>query len=141
MNYEGIHQLFKIVDKINGAVKSPNVRENNRQLLLLLMESIPDYEIQLGKAFEAYSKQGYTAIPLPRATSEHEGFFNWEYVVIVKKNNMKPTEHHIINLPTTEFVIQYLISGGFKSENVNMDDDAMLDEFSEARTFIQQFAQ
>lgn len=141
MNYEGIHQLFKIVDKINGAVKSPNVYEKNRQLLILLKESIPDYEIQLGKAFEAYSKQGYTAIPLPRAISEYNGFFNWEYVVVIKKTNMQPTEHHIINLPTTEFIIQYLISGGFKNENLNMDNDDMMDEFSEARTFIQQFAQ
>lgn len=90
-------------------------------------------------ALDAYSKQGFFASPQVNSKREyHQRFFDWSLVNIVRRTDTSPTQHQIMMCESSVFIIQYLITGGFKNQNVANTNESLKSEFDEAHTFVKE---
>lgn len=138
MNTSGLITLFKLAPKLRDVLAHRSDERHNAEIMQVFQDEIPEFETVFGDALTAYSKQGYLAAPLvnnpeqPRRT-----FFNWQIITLVKRTGITPTNFQLLSVDSAKFLIQYMITGGFKHELVPVDNDALLREFDEATKFIE----
>lgn len=137
MNYQNLHNLFKLTPKIRAVVKEHSEEHRQERIIALLNEEFPDFDVVLGEAFSAYSSQGFLAFPHPKTVNSYtRGFFDWGVVDFVKRTHVTPTNHLFMQVPCSLFFIQYLITGGYKNKLIGMDANALNDEMQEAKLFL-----
>ena len=123
------------IRKIIGENSNPTNR--NKKLMELFAKEFDDFDSELHKALEAYSKQGFFASPQVNSKKEYsERFFDWEIVNLVRRTNISPSNHQLISLDTSVFFIQYLINGGFKNPEIPFTNEAVSSEFDESFVYI-----
>lgn len=129
--------LFDMASKLKEVAKDKDAWEINRDVMAVFEQTFSSNEEILRKALEAYSTQGFYASPqVNKKTEYHQRFFDWSLINLVRRTDITPTNHQLIMLSTYELIIQYLITGGFKSKNVDVTNESLLDEFSESRSFM-----
>lgn len=136
MNTSGLITLFKLVPKMRDILAHPH-GHYNEELMRLFQEEIPDFERVFGDALTAYSTQGYLAAPLVNNPEEYRRtYFNWQIITLIKRSGITPTNYQLLTVDASKFLIQYMITGGFKKELVPVDNDALLEEFDDAKHLI-----
>lgn len=140
MNTSGLITLFKLAPKIRAVIasRSEGHLNVNAGIMQVFQEEIPSFQEELGKAFTAYSQQGYLAVPLVNNPNKYRPtYFDWGVITLLKRSGITPTNYQLLTVDSAKFFIQYLISGGFKNKNLPVDNDALLEEFDEAQHFIE----
>ncbi|AAX78600.1 protein of unknown function [Pseudotevenvirus RB43] len=136
MNTSGLITLFKLAPKMRDILVHPH-GHYNEELMRLFQEEIPDFERVFGDALTAYSTQGYLAAPLVNNPEEYRRtYFNWQIITLIKRSGITPTNYKLLTVDASKFLIQYMITGGFKNELVPVDNDALLEEFDDAKHLI-----
>ncbi|AEX26562.1 hypothetical protein BL02_81 [Klebsiella phage BL02] len=134
-NLQKLFEMSPAIRKIIGENSNPTNR--NKKLMELFAKEFDDFDSELHKALEAYSKQGFFASPQVNSKKEYsERFFDWEIVNLVRRTNISPSNHQLISLDTSVFFIQYLISGGFKNPEIPFTNEAVSSEFDESFVYI-----
>ena len=138
MNKSGLITLFKLAPKIRAVIASRSEGHLNAGIMQVFQEEIPGFEEELGKAFTAYSQQGYLAAPLVNNPNEYRRtYFDWGMITLLKRSGITPTNYQLLTVDSAKFFIQYLITGGFKNKNLPVDNVALPEEFDEAKHFIE----
>lgn len=137
MNTSGLITLFKVAPKIRDILVQPR-GSYNEELMILFQEEIPDFERVFGDALTAYSTQGYLAAPLVNDPNAYRRtYFNWQIITLVKRSGITPTNYQLLTVDASKFLIQYLMTGGFKNELIPVDNDALIREFDDAKNLIE----
>lgn len=141
MNYTGLKRLFEVAPKIREILQNHSEAHVASKIQEMLTKEFKDFDVIMGDALRAYSQNGFTALPQPhdkrvcKVYRTHR-LFDWELVNIVRKTELEPTNYQLIQLDTAVFLIQYLITGGFKRTTPIVDHTLVYDEFDEAKAFI-----
>lgn len=134
-NMKGLQKLFDLTPQIREITKSDD--EINNALMKFFTEEIDDFETLFRHALEAYSVNGFFASPQVNSKKQcHRRFFDWSIVNVVRRTDIEPTNHQLISVDSAVFIIQYLISGGFKSNDIPFTNEALIEEFEEAHKYI-----
>lgn len=134
---KGLQKLFDLTPKIREIVAASTEKEINGKLMKLFTEEIPDFDNEYRKAFDAYSVDGFFASPQVNSKKQcHRRFFDWSIVNVVRRTDIEPTNHQLMSVDSAVFIIQYLISGGFKSNDIPFTNEALMEEFEEAHKYI-----
>lgn len=135
---KGLQKLFDLtpqIREITTSGKSDN--EINNALMKFFTEEIDDFETLFRHALEAYSVNGFFASPQVNSKKQcHRRFFDWSIVNVVRRTDIEPTNHQLMSVDSAVFIIQYLISGGFKSNDIPFTNEALGEEFAEAHKYI-----
>lgn len=138
MNTSGLITLFKLAPKIRNVIAHNFDDHHNAELMQLFQDEIPEFEKVFGDALTAYSQQGYLAAPLVNDPKQYRRtYFNWQIITLVKRSGITPTNFQLLTVDSAKFLIQYMITGGFKQELIPVDNEALLREFDEAGQFIE----
>lgn len=138
MNTSGLITLFKLAPKIRAVIASRSEDHLNAGIMQVFQEEIPDFERVFGDALTAYSTQGYLAAPLVNDPNAYRRtYFNWQIITLVKRSGITPTNYQLLTVDASKFLIQYLMTGGFKNELVPVDNDALIREFDDAKNLIE----
>ncbi|AKR15966.1 hypothetical protein AVU18_gp120 [Citrobacter phage IME-CF2] len=138
MNTPGLITLFKLAPKIRNILVGAFNDQHNAELMRLFQDEIPEFEKVFGDALTAYSQQGYLAAPLVNDPNQYRRtYFDWQIITLVKRSGITPTNFQLLTVDSAKFLIQYMITGGFKHELLPVDNDALLFEFEEASKFIE----
>ena len=135
---KGLQKLFELTPKIREITTSgKSDDEINNALVTMFTKEIDDFENMFRNALEAYSVNGFFASPQVNSKKGcHRLFFDWSIVNVVRRTDIEPTNHQLISIDTAVFIIQYLISGGFKSNDIPFTNEALGEEFAEAHKYI-----
>ncbi|UQJ95269.1 hypothetical protein IANJMKHF_00363 [Klebsiella phage CPRSA] len=96
-NLQKLFEMSPAIRKIIGENSNPTNR--NKKLMELFAKEFDDFDSELHKALEAYSKQGFFASPQVNSKKEYsERFFDWEIVNLVRRTNISPSNHQLISL-------------------------------------------
>lgn len=137
MNTSGLNTLFKLAPKIREILLHSSPSHENADLMSMFEKEIDGFETAFGDALTAYSTQGYSAAPQPYGKYEYKRTaFNWHQINLYKRTHITPTNYQLLRLRSSVLFIQYMITGGFKSDNITLDNIELATEFDEAHNFL-----